>query len=110
MKPAEEQLQVDLQAASFVAPKLPIYVNVDALRVDTADGARDALVRQVSRPVRWQQSVEKMLEDGVTLFVEIGAGKVLTNLVKRIDKEVERVNVETPADLDAARSAIAKHR
>jgi [acyl-carrier-protein] S-malonyltransferase len=46
----------------------------------------------------------------VTLFVEIGAGKVLTNLVKRIDKEVERVNVETPADLDAARSAIAKHR
>jgi [acyl-carrier-protein] S-malonyltransferase len=110
MKPAEERLQVDLRQTRFEAPKIPIYVNVDALRIDSADSARDALVRQVSRPVRWQQSVEKMLADGVTLFVEIGPGKVLTNLVKRIAKEVERVNVETPADLEAARSAIAKHR
>lgn len=110
MKPAEERLQVDLGQTSFDAPKVPIYVNVDALRVESADGARDALVRQVSRPVRWQQSVEKMLADGVTLFVEIGPGKVLTNLVKRIAKEVERVNVEMPADIEAARAAIAKHR
>ena len=110
MKPAEERLQVDLQAAAFVAPKVPIYVNVDAVRVDSGDAARDALIRQVSRPVRWQQSIEKMLADGVTLFVEIGPGKVLTNLVKRIAKDVERVNVETPADIEAARSAIAKHR
>jgi [acyl-carrier-protein] S-malonyltransferase len=110
MKPAEERLQVDLGQARFEAPKLPIYVNVDALRVEDADGARDALIRQVSRPVRWQQSVEKMLADGVTLFVEIGPGKVLSNLVKRIAKEVERVNVETPADIEAARNAIAKHR
>ncbi|HET8933587.1 MAG TPA: ACP S-malonyltransferase [Polyangiales bacterium] len=110
MKPAEERLQVDLQAAAFVAPRVPIYVNVDAVRVDSGDVARDALIRQVSRPVRWQQSVEKMLADGVTLFVEIGPGKVLTNLVKRIAKDVERVNVETPADIEAARNAIAKHR
>jgi [acyl-carrier-protein] S-malonyltransferase len=110
MKPAEERLQVDLHQTTFEAPKVPVYVNVDALRVESADGARDALIRQVSRPVRWQQSVEKMLADGVTLFVEIGPGKVLTNLVKRIAKEVERVNVETPADIEAARSAIAKHR
>lgn len=110
MKPAEERLQVDLKAAAFVAPKVPIYVNVDAVRVDSGDAARDALIRQVSRPVRWQQSVEKMLADGVTLFVEIGPGKVLTNLVKRIAKDVERVNVESPADIEAARAAIAKHR
>jgi [acyl-carrier-protein] S-malonyltransferase len=110
MKPAEERLQVDLRATPFVAPQVPIYVNVDAVRVDTGDAAREALIRQVSRPVRWQQSVEKMLGDGVTLFVEIGPGKVLTNLVKRIAKDVERVNVETPADVEAARSAIAKHR
>lgn len=110
MKPAEERLQVDLQAAAFVAPKVPIYVNVDAVRVDSGDAARDALIRQVSRPVRWQQSIEKMLADGVTLFVEIGPGKVLTNLVKRIAKDVERVNVESPADIEAARNAIAKHR
>jgi len=110
MKPAEERLQVDLRQTRFEAPNVPIYVNVDALRVESADAARDALIRQVSRPVRWQQSVEKMLADGVTLFVEIGPGKVLTNLVKRIAKEVERVNVETPADIEAARTAIAKHR
>jgi [acyl-carrier-protein] S-malonyltransferase len=110
MKPAEDRLQVDLRETHFEAPKVPIYVNVDALRVETADAARDALIRQVSRPVRWQQSIEKMLADGVTLFVEIGPGKVLTNLVKRIAKEVERVNVETPADIEAARNAIAKHR
>lgn len=110
MKPAEERLQVDLQSTAFVAPKVPIYVNVDAVRVDSGDAARDALIRQVSRPVRWQQSIEKMLAEGVTLFVEIGPGKVLTNLVKRIAKDVERVNVETPADVEAARAAIAKHR
>ena len=110
MKPAEERLQADLRQARFDAPKVPIYVNVDAMRVESADGACDALIRQVSRPVRWQQSVEKMLADGVTLFVEIGPGKVLTNLVKRIAKEVERVNIETPTDIEAARAAIAKHQ
>jgi [acyl-carrier-protein] S-malonyltransferase len=110
MKPAEELLQVDLRATSFVSPKVPIYVNVDAVPATSGDAARDALVRQVSRPVRWQQSVERMIADGVTLFVEIGPGKVLSNLVKRIAKDVERVNVETPADLEAARAAIAKHR
>jgi [acyl-carrier-protein] S-malonyltransferase len=51
-----------------------------------------------------------MLADGVSLIVEIGTGKVLTGLVKRIAKELERVNVETPADVEAARAAIAKHR
>jgi [acyl-carrier-protein] S-malonyltransferase len=83
---------------------------VDAAPVTTADAACSALIRQVSRPVRWQQSVERMLADGVTLFVEIGAGKVLTNLVKRIAKEAERVNVESPSDVEAVRAAIAKHR
>jgi [acyl-carrier-protein] S-malonyltransferase len=110
MLPAEERLAVDLKAVEWKAPKLPIYVNVDAAPVTTADAACSALIRQVSRPVRWQQSVERMLADGATLFVEIGAGKVLTNLVKRIAKEAERVNVESPSDVEAARAAIAKHR
>jgi [acyl-carrier-protein] S-malonyltransferase len=110
MKPAEERLQVDLHAAAFSDPRVPIYVNVDATPVQSGAAACDALIRQVSRPVRWQQSIEKMIQDGVTLFVEIGPGKVLTNLVKRIAKDVERVNVETPADVEAARAVIAKHR
>jgi len=60
--------------------------------------------------VRWQQSIERMLADGVTLFVEIGPGKVLVNMIKRISKDAERVSVESPNDVDAARSAIAKHQ
>jgi [acyl-carrier-protein] S-malonyltransferase len=110
MKPAEDRLQPDLRAVAWKTPEIPIYVNVDAVPVSTSEAACDALVRQVSRPVRWQQSVERMLADGVSLVVEIGTGKVLTGLVKRIAKELERVNVESPADVAAARAAIAKHR
>jgi [acyl-carrier-protein] S-malonyltransferase len=110
MKPAEEKLEPDLRATLFRTPGLPIYINVDAQPISTSDAARDALVRQVSHPVKWQQSVERMLADGVTLFVEIGPGKVLVNMIKRIAKESDRANVETLADLAGARTAIAKHR
>jgi [acyl-carrier-protein] S-malonyltransferase len=109
MEPAEVRLTPDLRAAAFRAPRIPLYVNVDAIAVDSGAAACEALIRQVSRPVRWQQSVERMLEAGVTLFVEIGPGKVLANLIKRISKDAERANVETPADIEAARAAIAKH-
>ncbi len=67
-------------------------------------------MRQVSRPVRWQQSVEKMIADGVTLFVEIGPGRVLTGLIGRISKEVGKISVQGPDDLEAARAAIAEAR
>jgi [acyl-carrier-protein] S-malonyltransferase len=60
--------------------------------------------------VRWQESVQRMVADGVTLFVEIGAGKVLTGLIKRVDKTVKCVNVQAPADFEAARAAIAEAR
>jgi [acyl-carrier-protein] S-malonyltransferase len=110
MRPAEDRLEPDLRATRWSAPKLPIYVNVSASAVSTADEARSALLQQVSRPVRWQQSVERMLADGVTCIVEIGPGRVLTTMIKRISKDVERVNVETPADVASARIAIAKHR
>jgi [acyl-carrier-protein] S-malonyltransferase len=110
MQPAEDRLAPDLRAASFSAPSVPIYVNVDASPVTTADGARDALTRQVSKPVRWQQIIERMVADGVTLFVEIGPGKALTGMIRRIAKDAKRVNVESPKDFDAARAAIAEHR
>jgi [acyl-carrier-protein] S-malonyltransferase len=110
MKPAEDRLESDLRAATWHDPSTPIYVNVDAEAVTTASAACSALVRQVSRPVRWQQSIERMVADGVTLFVEIGPGKVLTTMIRRIVKDVERVNVESPADVEAARTAIARHR
>ncbi len=110
MKPAEQRLAPDLLATTFNAPSVPVYVNVDASPVTTAEAARDALSRQVSRSVRWQQTIERMLADGVTLFVEIGPGKALTGMLRRIAKDAKRANVETPADFAAARAAIAEHR
>lgn len=110
MQPAEDNFRPHLERAEFRDPELPVYVNVDAVPVTTANEARDALVRQISRPVRWEQSIRKMLEDGVGLFVEVGAGKVLAGMIKRIDKSVRCVAVESPADLDAAREAIRGQR
>jgi [acyl-carrier-protein] S-malonyltransferase len=110
MVPAEERLAPELLAASFSTPRMPIYASVDAAPVTTPDAARDALRRQVSRPVRWQQTVERMVADGATLFVEFGSGKALTGMIKRIAKDVQRVNVEAPKDFEAARAAIAAHR
>jgi [acyl-carrier-protein] S-malonyltransferase len=110
MKPAEERLRPHLDSAALHDPTVPVYVNVDAAPVTTAAAARDALIRQVSRAVRWEESVLRMVADGVTLFVEIGPGKVLAGLIGRIAKETQRVNVQGPGDLDAARAAIRAAR
>jgi [acyl-carrier-protein] S-malonyltransferase len=110
MKPAEDRLEPELRATRFAAPSVPVYVNVDAVPVTDLEDVRTALVRQVSRPVRWQPTIERMIKDGVTLFVEVGPGKVLAGMIKRIDKNTQRVSVETPTDFDAARRAIAEHR
>jgi len=110
MKPAEEAFEPHLEQAAFADPSVPVYVNVDATAVTTAAAARAALIRQVSRPVRWEQTIVRMLEDGVGLFVEVGPGKVLTGMIRRIDKDVARANVQTPADFEAARAAIAAAR
>lgn len=110
MRPAEEQLGPHLAEAHFVDPAFPVYVNVDAAPVTTADDARDALRRQVSRPVRWTESVERMIADGVGLFVEIGAGAALKGMIKRIDPDVATVSVQGPEDFAAAREAIREAR
>ncbi len=110
MRPAEEKLAPELAAIAFADPRVPVYVNVDAAAVTEGAAARDALKRQVSRPVRWTESVERMIADGVTLFVEIGAGAALKGLIKRIAKDAEAVSVQGPADFEAARAAIAKVR
>jgi [acyl-carrier-protein] S-malonyltransferase len=110
MRPAEDRFAPHLQRAAFADPQVPVYVNVDAAPVTSAAAARDALLRQISRPVRWEPSIRKMLQDGVGLFVEIGAGRVLAGMIKRIDKAATSVNVESPADLQAARDAIRAQR
>ena len=110
MKPAEQRLAPHLQEIAFQDPSLPVYVNVTAEPVVDADAARDALLRQVSRPVRWTQSVQRMVKDGVTLFVEIGEGAALKGMIRRIHKEIPTVGLRGPADLDGVRQAIADAR
>ncbi len=72
MEPAEVRLREDINLIPFSDPRVPVYVNVDAAAVTEADAAKDALVRQVSRPVLWEESVRRMIDDGVSLFVEVG--------------------------------------
>lgn len=110
MRPAEERLRPYLEKARFSDPQKLVYVNVDAKPVRDKENARDALIRQVSNPVMWQQSVENMLQDGVKLFVEIGPRGVLSGMIARIDRAVERVRVESPDDFGPAREAIQKAR
>jgi [acyl-carrier-protein] S-malonyltransferase len=110
MKPAEDKFRLELERADFRDPDVPVYVNVDATPATTQAAARDALARQISRPVRWEQSVRRMLEDDVRLFVEVGAGKVLAGMIRRIDKSAICVAVESPSDFEAARAAIAAQR
>ena len=81
-------------------PAIPYINNVEALEVTEQGPIRDLLKRQVSSSVRWQQSVEKMLELGIDTFVEIGPGKTLSGFLKRIDRTVKCMNVEKLSDLD----------
>jgi [acyl-carrier-protein] S-malonyltransferase len=110
MRPAEEALRPHLAEVAFSDPSVPVYVNVDAAPVTTGEAAREALGRQVSRAVRWNEAVARMVADGVELFVEVGPGRVLSGLIARIDKSVQRVNVERPADFEKAAEAVAAVR
>jgi [acyl-carrier-protein] S-malonyltransferase len=110
MEPAEARLRGDVERLPFSDPGVPVYVNVDAAPITDAAGAKDALIRQVSRPVLWEQSVRAMIADGVSLFVEVGPGRVLSGLLARIDKGAGRVSVQGPSDFAAAKEAIAEAR
>jgi [acyl-carrier-protein] S-malonyltransferase len=87
-----------------------VYVNVDATPLSDLGALKEALIRQVSRPVLWEESVRRMIDDGVSLFVEVGPGRVLSGLLARIDKHAGRVSVQGPSDFDAAREAIEEAR
>jgi [acyl-carrier-protein] S-malonyltransferase len=110
MEPAEARLREDVERLPFSDPRVPVYVNVDAAPIADAAAAKDALIRQVSRPVLWEESVRAMIADGVSLFVEVGPGRVLSGLLVRIDKGAGRVSVQGPSDFAAAKEAIAEAR
>lgn len=107
MMPAEERLAEDLEKLNFKDLQTPLVTNVDAEAITEGAAARDALVRQVSSPVRWLESIELLLREQVETFVELGPGKVLSGLVRQIKAEARCLNVEDSASLSAAREALA---
>jgi len=110
MMPAQEKLSRDLAALSFTAPAVPLVNNVDATVVRAADACRDGLVRQVSGTVRWQESVERLVREGVDTFVEVGPGTVLSGLIKKIDKNVRVLSVEDAGSLETTAAALQERR
>lgn len=94
LRGAGERLAPVLQEAAWRTPKVPVVANVTAAPVTSVAEIQKALVEQVSSAVRWEESVRYMLAQGVTAFVEIGPGKVLSGLVRRIDRSAEVLNVE----------------
>jgi len=99
MKPAQDRLAADLERLNFSAPAMPVVTNVDARATTAPDELRDALVRQVSAPVRWVESMQLLVEQGVDRFVEAGPGKVLSGLMRQINRDVKMLNVEDAASL-----------
>ena len=102
MKPAEERLARELDGLEIMDPRTPIVNNVEGELVRSAASVRDGLKRQVTAPVRWEKSVRALREEGVKLFVEVGPGKVLSGLLRQIDRQADCLRVEDPASLDEA--------
>jgi [acyl-carrier-protein] S-malonyltransferase len=99
MQPAQDRLAADLHALAFHDPSCIVVCNVDAAAVKSADAARDALIRQVTGAVRWDQSVRWLIEKGADLFIEVGPGKVLWGLMRQIDRSKTCLTVSDEASL-----------
>ena len=110
MKPAEERLAPELRALAARNPSYPVAANVDAQLKRTAADAVDALIRQVSSPVRWEDVVRRLVNEGTNIFLELGPGSVLAGLIKKIDRSVAVFSVEDESGLEAAIEGIAAHR
>ncbi len=101
MKPAEDRLAPDLRALAASVPRVPVVANVDAEPKRSVEGAIDALVRQVSSPVRWEDVMTRLASEGVRKYVEVGPGTVLTGLGRKINRDASFASFEGPDDLDA---------
>ncbi|HSE23249.1 MAG TPA: ACP S-malonyltransferase [Pyrinomonadaceae bacterium] len=106
MKPAQEQLAVNLNQIQFEKAQVPVVTNADAEVTSEAAALRDALYKQVSAPVRWTQSMELLISKGIGTFVEVGPGKVLTGLMRQISREVTCLNVEDTTSLEATKAKL----
>jgi [acyl-carrier-protein] S-malonyltransferase len=101
MKPAEDRLAPELRGVKAQDPRVPVVANVDAQPKRTASESIDALIKQVSSPVRWEDVVQRLAAEGVTRYVEVGPGKALSGMIKRIADGAAILNVEGPGDLPA---------
>jgi [acyl-carrier-protein] S-malonyltransferase len=106
MKPAEERLAPELRALTTAHPRVPIVANVDAEPKRTAGAAIEALIRQVSAPVRWEDVVRRLASEGVTTYVEVGPGTVLSGLIRKIQPDAKVANVADEQGVAAIESLL----
>jgi [acyl-carrier-protein] S-malonyltransferase len=105
MKPAEARLEPELRDLQAGTPRLPIVANVDAKVKREAWAAIDALVQQVSAPVRWEAVIQRLASEGVTTYVEVGPGTALSGMIKRIHRDAQVIHFGSPEDLPAVTAA-----
>jgi [acyl-carrier-protein] S-malonyltransferase len=110
MGPAQQCLERDLRAAAFKDLRFPVVTNVDAEAISAGGEAREALIRQVCLPVRWEDSIHEMVDAGVDTFVEVGPGRVLAGLLRQIDRSSRCFNVEDSVSLTSTIEKIAQAR
>ena len=107
MRPAQDRLATDLKALKFSTPRVPVVANVDARPIQDPEQARDALIRQVTGAVQWVRSIQELIAAGVQTFVEVGPGKVLTGLLRQIDRSKTGLNVENEESLQKTLGALS---
>ena len=103
-----QRLECDLRPTTFHALRVPLVTNVDAEIITSGDEARESLIRQVTLPVRWEESIRELVEQGVNTFVEVGPGRVLTGLLRQIDRSVHVFNVEDEKSLHSTLEKLAQ--
>lgn len=106
MQPAQDRLAADLQTLQLSNPRVPVISNIDAEPKISADASRGALVRQVTGAVQWANSIQKLIQLSVATFIEVGPGKVLTGLMRQIDRSQTAMNVEDEASLQKLRERL----
>ena len=99
MEPAAEGLQATLEQTRFAEPMLPVVANVDCEYHTDPLSIRDSLRRQLTKPVLWQRCIERMIEEGVDRFVEMGPGRVLTGMMRKINRKMTAVSVRDAASI-----------
>jgi [acyl-carrier-protein] S-malonyltransferase len=108
MQPAQDALALDLARLTFHDPQFPVAANADARLLAHATEVPDCLIRQVTGPVRWVACIQLLIAQGATHFVEVGPGKVLTGLMRQIDRNQKSLNVDDSASLDKTVAALAE--